>query len=187
VKNAIQQLSERIGLYQPRQIHQPDMKQAGVLIAIKNIEDPHIILTLRSGKLSTHAGEVSFPGGKKDPEDTSIIHTALRETHEEIGIEPKNIEIIGELDQVISRFGYIITPVLGLVKGTPEIIANADEIEAVFDVPLHYFMNHAPSEFLTRDNINVPTYYYQGYKIWGITSFIIVEMMNNHFNASIKF
>src|SRR5690606_40910837 len=92
---------------------QAELAEAGVLVAITNETEPQLLLTRRALHLSTHQGEVAFPGGKRDDTDTSIVMTALREAEEEVALPLQQVQVIGELDQVVSRFGYLVTPVLG--------------------------------------------------------------------------
>lgn len=183
----IQQLPFDIAATPQRKIHQPSMAQAGVLIAFTHEAEPHIVLTLRSSKLAKHSGEVAFPGGKQDPEDDSIITTALREAHEEVGLCPSQVEVLGELHQVFSRFGYVVTPVVGIIKADIELVANPDELESIFKVPVRFFIDNEPDEYFQRGSIKMPTYHFEGYRIWGLTAMMIAEMINNHFGGNIEF
>lgn len=182
----LQQLKRRLVDYQGRIIEQPTMAQAGVLVAITEEDEPKLVLTRRADHLSTHSGEVAFAGGKKDAADPDIVFTALREAHEEIALPSDKVQIIGQLDQVFSRFGYIVTPVVGLVSAEQEYIANPDELDAVFKVPLNFFLENDPDDYFKRGNFAIPSYQFDGYRIWGLTAMMIVEMMNNHFDANIK-
>lgn len=178
-------LQQRLQGRAPRQIHQADLSEAGVLVAITDEPAPHLILTRRAGHLSTHRGEVAFPGGKRDPEDESIIATALREAEEEIHLSPSQVHIIGEMDQVVSRFGYIVTPVLALVEANVELEANLDELDAVFRVPLTLFMDE-PSRYYEVERLKIPSYDFQEFHIWGLTAMMIAEMMNHLWDSKIE-
>jgi 8-oxo-dGTP pyrophosphatase MutT (NUDIX family) len=182
----LEQLKSSLLNYQGRIIEQPTMAEAGVLVAITEEADPHLVLTKRADHLSTHSGEVAFAGGKRDDTDPDIIYTALREAHEEIALPSDNVQIIGQLDQVFSRFGYIVTPVVGLVSPQQKYQANLDELDAVFKVPVRFFLQNEPSGFFERGNFSIPSYDFNGFRIWGLTAMMIVEMMNNHFGANIK-
>ena len=182
----LEQLKSSLLNYQGRIIEQPTMAEAGVLVAITEEADPHLVLTKRADHLSTHSGEVAFAGGKRDDTDPDIIYTALREAHEEIALPSDNVQIIGQLDQVFSRFGYIVTPVVGLVSPQQKYQANLDELDAVFKVPVRFFLQNEPSGFFERGNFSIPSYDFTGFRIWGLTAMMIVEMMNNHFGANIK-
>lgn len=170
----------------PRSIEQPSLAEAAVLVAITEEDEPELILTLRARHLNSHSGEVAFAGGKKDDTDASLIGTALREANEEIGLESDQVTVIGQLDQVVSRYGYLVTPVVGLIPPDVALTANPDELDSVFKVPLDFFLSRDPDEYFERGSFSIPTYYFGEYRIWGLTAMMIVEMMNNHFDADIR-
>lgn len=187
----LDKLRLRIPEYRPRIINGAGMAEAGVLIPVTSIDhEPEIILTLRSNKLSTHSGEVALPGGRRDPGDIDLAYTALRETHEEIGLLPDLVEVVGPLGSLVSRFGIKVTPYVGIVPDVCELTPNEHEVQEIFRVPLSYFMRDE-REMTHRIDYEgrswyVPSYRYEGYKIWGLTSIILVEMMNVAFDARIK-
>ncbi|MBL8321327.1 MAG: CoA pyrophosphatase, partial [Acinetobacter sp.] len=96
--------------------------QAAVLIAVTDEADPKILLTRRSAYLSNHAGEVSFPGGKRDPNDTSNIVAALREAQEETALNPFDVQLLGDLPMQKARNGMLVKPVVGLIPPQVELI-----------------------------------------------------------------
>ncbi len=110
---------------------------------------PELLLTLRAQGLSTHGGEVAFPGGRRDPEDADLISTALREAQEEVGLSPGLVEVVGPLSEVVSRHAVKVTPYVGIVPDYVEYRANADEIDSVFSVPLDFFASD-PREITHR-------------------------------------
>jgi 8-oxo-dGTP pyrophosphatase MutT (NUDIX family) len=181
----LQQLTNSVQQYQARTIDQPSLAQAGVLVAITDELEPHLVLTRRADHLNTHSGEVAFAGGKRDDSDPDIVFTALREAHEEIDLASKDVNIIGQLDQVVSRFGYVVTPIVGLIPADTTFIANPDELDAVFKVPLRFFLETKPHDYFERGSISIPSFHYEGFRIWGLTAMMITEMMNNHLNAEI--
>ena len=140
-----------------------------------------ILLTQRSEQLHSHAGEVSFPGGKQDTQDANSLETALRETHEEIGLPPEKVEIIGTLDQILSLHYYLVTPFVALIPDDFVPIPNTGEIEAVFKVPLTFFMNgdnHWTEEFKTPIATVLAHHFdFQGYDIWGLTAKLILRLL----------
>ncbi|MBB2494562.1 CoA pyrophosphatase [Aquipseudomonas ullengensis] len=165
------------------------LPEAAVLVPLTRSDEPELVLTLRASGLSTHGGEVAFPGGRRDPEDRDLIHTALREAEEEIGLPPGLVEVIGPLSPLVSRFGIRVTPYVGVVPDYVEYRANDDEIAAVFSVPLRFFCED-PREVTHRIDYErhswyVPCYHYEGYKIWGLTAVMIVELVNLLFDAGI--
>mgnify|MGYP005988798519 FL=1 len=181
----LNQLVDSIQQHQARIIDQPSLVQAGVLVAITDEDDPHLVLTRRAGHLTTHSGEVAFAGGKRDETDPDIVYTALREAHEEINLSSHHVNVIGELDQVVSRFGYVVTPIVGIIPADMTFTANLDELDAVFKVPLRFFLETEPDDYFERGKISIPSYHFEGFRIWGLTSMMITEMMNNHLNANI--
>jgi len=184
-QSLLQKLIISIDQYQARTIHQPDLAQAGVLVAITDEADPHLVLTRRAQHFNSHSGEVAFAGGKQDATDPDIVFTALREAHEEINLSAQHVKIIGPLDQVVSRFGYVVTPIVGLIPADVEFIANPDELDAIFKVPLRFFLESEPHDYFERGNISIPSFHYDGFRIWGLTAMMITEMVNNHLNANI--
>jgi 8-oxo-dGTP pyrophosphatase MutT (NUDIX family) len=154
------------------------LKSAAILLPIIDIEGSlEILLTKRSTHLTTHAGEICFPGGGSEKNDTDVSMTALRETKEEIGLKESDIKIIGKLPPVPTFTGYIIHPVVGILLGSPEILIDRSEVESYFTVPLTFFMNHKnKKEGLWETNdIQLPIveYQYQNHRIWGATAMII--------------
>ncbi|MWV11530.1 CoA pyrophosphatase [Aquipseudomonas campi] len=165
------------------------LPEAAVLLPLTRSDEPELVLTLRASGLSTHGGEVAFPGGRRDPEDRDLIHTALREAEEEVGLPPGLVEMIGPLSPLVSRFGIKVTPYVGVVPDFVEYRANDDEIAAVFAVPLRFFCDD-PREVTHRIDYEgrswyVPCYHYDNYKIWGLTAVMIVELVNLVFDAGI--
>ncbi|MFC5498983.1 CoA pyrophosphatase [Caenimonas terrae] len=116
---------------------------ASVLVPIVTRQRPMVILTERTTHLSTHSGQVAFPGGKRDDTDTDAVHTALREAHEEIGLEHGFVEVIGELPTYTTGSKFIITPVIALVRPEHVLTLNAYEVADAFEVPLEFLMNPA--------------------------------------------
>ncbi|WP_090045445.1 CoA pyrophosphatase [Limnohabitans sp. 2KL-27] len=102
-----------------------------------------VLLTQRANHMSTHSGQIAFPGGKVDPQDASRHATALREAHEEVGLDPCHVQVIGELPVYVTGTSFWVTPVIGLVTPGFELRPNADEVQDVFEVPLDFLMNPA--------------------------------------------
>ena len=116
---------------------------AAVLVPIVLREQPTVLLTVRSAKLSTHSGQVAFPGGKRDPQDVSAEATALREAHEEVGLAPRNVEVLGRLPVYVTGTAFNITPVVALVHPQPSYFPNPGEVADLFEVPLSILLNPA--------------------------------------------
>ncbi|MBC9249656.1 coenzyme A pyrophosphatase [Pseudomonas alcaligenes] len=186
----LDELLQRVRSHSPRILpgdgRQPE---AAVLVPLTRSDDPELVLTLRASDLSTHGGEVAFPGGRRDATDPDLAFTALREAEEEVGLPPGLVEIVGPLSPLVSRFGIRVTPYVGVVPDYVEYRPNDDEIAAVFSVPLRFFCED-PREVTHRIDYQghswyVPCYHYNGYKIWGLTAVMIVELVNLVFDAGI--
>ncbi|MEO6626308.1 MAG: CoA pyrophosphatase [Burkholderiaceae bacterium] len=116
---------------------------AAVLVPIVMRDRPTVLLTERASHLSTHSGQIAFPGGKHDVDDSDMVATALREAHEEVGLAPEFIRVIGQLPIYVTGTAFVITPVVALIRDGFALKPSAHEVEAVFEVPLHFLMNPA--------------------------------------------
>ncbi|TBU98070.1 CoA pyrophosphatase [Stutzerimonas kirkiae] len=187
----LEKLIQRVRDYSPHlMVTSSRYPEAAVLMPVTRSDDPELVLTLRASGLSTHGGEVAFPGGRRDPEDSDFISTALREAEEEVGLPPGMVEIIGPLSSLVSTYGIHVTPVVGIVPDYVEYRANDDEIASVFSVPLSFFCQD-PREFTHRIDYQgqswyVPCYRYEDYQIWGLTAIMIVELVNLVYDAGIE-
>jgi 8-oxo-dGTP pyrophosphatase MutT (NUDIX family) len=118
--------------------------QAAVLVPIvQRAQGPAVLLTERTAHLSTHSGQVAFPGGRVDPEDANIVAAALREAWEEVGLSAQFIEVLGSLPTYTTVSSFIVTPVVALVQPDFELTINPYEVAEAFEVPLAYLMNPA--------------------------------------------
>ena len=126
-----------------RPISSRPLAHAAVLVPIVIRDRPMVILTERTTHLSTHSGQVAFPGGKRDESDTDAAHTALREAHEEIGLEQRFVEVIGQMPTYTTGSQFVITPVVALVRPEHALQLNAYEVANAFEVPLEFLMNPA--------------------------------------------
>jgi 8-oxo-dGTP pyrophosphatase MutT (NUDIX family) len=164
-------------------------REAGVLVALTECADPEVVLTLRSPYLSTHSGEISFPGGKRDPEDPDLLATAMREAEEEIALSPGQVDIIGSLGQVVSKHHLQVTPWVGVISPSLPLTANPGEIAEIYRVPLSFLLDPANRrmdrlEFAGQTRF-VPAWPWQGEVIWGLTAYILTELLNVGFDAAI--
>lgn len=154
------------------------LRPAAVLIAVENTTtEPRIILTQRASTLKHHAGQVAFPGGKRDEQDANLEETALREADEEIGLRPENVQILGRLPTHETVTGFSVTPVLGMIRAEFDPKPDHNEVAEVFSAPLHHVTSSA--QFLVqgrrwrgqqRRYYTVP---YGPYYIWGATARIL--------------
>ncbi|MDB5871703.1 MAG: hypothetical protein JWQ07_1145 [Ramlibacter sp.] len=130
-------------VWSERKFAEREPARASVLVPVVMRERPMVILTERTTHLSTHSGQVAFPGGKRDDTDTDEAHTALREAQEEIGLAPSQVEVIGQMPTYTTGTRFIITPVVALVKPDHQLTLNAFEVADAFEVPLEFLMNPA--------------------------------------------
>ncbi len=148
---------------------------AAVLVALIVRNDGiKVLLTKRSSNLKHHAGQISFPGGRVDSQDESSQHTALREIHEEVGIHPNNIKIIGELDEYIVGTGFLVKPFIGIIKPPIKFVKQEQEVAEIFEVPLDFLI--APNNFsrYSKKFNGIPRKHFaitwKNYFIWGATA-----------------
>lgn len=160
--------------------HSEDPILAAVLIAITDRAEPGVILTQRPETMRKHAGQVAFPGGRKDDGDADLIVAALREAEEEVAMPPSAVSIIGTTDPYHTVTGYRVTPVLGVVAADLPLAANADEVAAIFEVPLSFLLdpaNHTVQEVDWNDSkrryIEI---IWNDRRIWGATAAMIVNL-----------
>ena len=152
-----------------------NLREAAVLVPIlMRPEGYSVLLTRRADTLRNHTGQVSFPGGRRDPEDISLAACALREAEEEVGLPASHVEIIGYLDDYPTTTRYRVTPVVALVTPPAAFAFDAGEVAEVFEVPLSVLLDRRryESKILTKDGINVPFFEinHQGHRIWGATA-----------------
>jgi 8-oxo-dGTP pyrophosphatase MutT (NUDIX family) len=148
-----------------------------------------ILFTKRSSNLSTHSGEVSFPGGKWEEQDESLFDTAVRESYEEIGLKQNNMIKLGSLNFLLSRHKVEVNPFVGYLK-TKQVFEGNYEIDTIFTVPISFLTNPdniSYKEFNRRDlKVSIPSWVYNGNHIWGLTAMITADFLNICFNASIN-
>jgi 8-oxo-dGTP pyrophosphatase MutT (NUDIX family) len=120
-------------------------------------------LLRRSASLRRHAGQVAFPGGRRDAGDASLQETALREAHEEVGLHPSRVDVLGALDALPTITGYVIAPYVGWIDGDDPLVANPSEVERVFSVPLGRFLDKPDGDGWRAG------YAVDGENVWGAT------------------
>ena len=157
------------------------LKPAGVLIPIIERDvGLTVLLTQRSAELKHHAAQVSFPGGRMEDSDTDILAAALRETHEEVGIAPQEISVIGFLDPMPTVTGYAVTPVVGLLSEPADLIVDTSEVEYAFEVPLLFLLDKSNQRAAEREfhgkKMPIIEFVYEDKRIWGATAFMLVNL-----------
>jgi 8-oxo-dGTP pyrophosphatase MutT (NUDIX family) len=157
-----------------------EIRPAAVLVPVVRREgELTVLFTRRTAHLNDHAGQISFPGGRAEPGDSSAAETALRETAEEIGLAASRVEILGNLYQYLTVTGYRVTPVVGLVTPPLELQPDRFEVAEVFEVPLEFLLdpsNHQRNSVVhdgqRRRYFAVP---YRQYYIWGATAGMLMN------------
>jgi 8-oxo-dGTP pyrophosphatase MutT (NUDIX family) len=154
----------------------PDVRPAAVLIAVTERPEPGVLLTHRPQTMRAHPGQVAFPGGKLEPGEDAVA-AALREAREELGIEARDVRVIGASDRFVTGSGFDVTPVLGLVPPDLPIRPDPREVSGWFEAPLRFILddaNHVQKigEFRGRERPYLEIDW-QGHRIWGVTAAII--------------
>jgi 8-oxo-dGTP pyrophosphatase MutT (NUDIX family) len=156
-------------------------REAAVLMPVFEEDgEPHFLLTLRTEEVETHKGQISFPGGMRDG-DESLEITALRETWEEIGIEEGKIEILGRFHDYVSSTDYHVVPFVGYVRSPFQVVPQPTEVAEVLTVPFRAFFDperlRTEKMMLRGKLIDVHFYSYNSYQIWGLTARIIKDFL----------
>ena len=155
-------------------------RTATVLLALRDGAQS-LVFTVRTDDLSSHAGQVAFPGGGADPGDADAVATALRESREEIGLDPADVVPLGYLDNFETISGYRITPVVARIAGQARLKASPDEVAEVFEVPLAFFLDPANLRRYTMEfrghRREMVEFVHGGHRIWGATAAILLNLL----------
>ncbi|MCO4837787.1 MAG: CoA pyrophosphatase [Oceanospirillaceae bacterium] len=184
-------IAQKLAQQAPRVLTAKSQISAAVLVAITDDDiNPHVILTRRAKHMPTHKGQIAFPGGKAEDDDKDLTTTALREAREEIALRPESVAVVGRMGQVLSRHGFVVTPIVGVVPASvvSELIPNLGELDRIFTVPLQFIIDgpRVMDALPLADGVNqVPSFYYDDYRIWGMTAFILAEFVNLVYDARI--
>jgi 8-oxo-dGTP pyrophosphatase MutT (NUDIX family) len=151
------------------------LKPAAVLVPLVARENGMtVLLTRRTSHLNNHAGQISFPGGRVDDNDRDAEHTALRETEEEIGLDSRQIDIVGRLEDYIVGTGYLVSPIVGMIEPPFDLDPHDHEVAEVFEAPLDYVLDPDNFERHSRQYEGSERFYFAvtwgDYYIWGATA-----------------
>lgn len=167
----------------------PRRADAAVLLAITQEEQPRVLLTRRASHMRHHAGEVSFPGGRREAGDTSNIVVALREAFEETGLNPFQVELLGELPSQRAKSGLWVKPIVGLIPPDVILVPQPDEIERIFYVELMHIIKAQPLPYpvqLNQQQYYMPSFQLDNEIIWGLTARILVSLFRRGLRHSIE-
>jgi len=168
-----QQIKEILRCHKKRIIADKNFKASAVLIPLfHNQGQYYILFNERSEQIGFHKGQVCFPGGTREPSDSSLLQTALREAEEEISLRAEDVEILGELDDITTlTSNYVISPFVAFISTTPALRTDGREVRRTFSVPLSFLMDETNFKQDSR------SYEYEGHIIWGATARILRQFI----------
>ena len=182
----IQQLRQSLAAHQPKRIHRDGMLRAAVLIPLYERDGfHHLLLQVRTELVEHHKGQISFPGGAEDEGDVDLLMTALRETEEEIGLAREDVEVFGQLDDIVTISDFVVTPYVGLVTRTAPypFAPSGFEVAELLEVPVPHLLhpdtlNLEPVPW--RDGlVPPPSYSFGEHVIWGATGLLMQRMLEH--------
>jgi 8-oxo-dGTP pyrophosphatase MutT (NUDIX family) len=181
----LEAIRQAVASHRPRRIQPEGRPEAAVLLLVYEVHgEPHILFTLRTHLVETHKGQISFPGGAADPEDDDLRLTALRETYEELGVRPDDVEVVGQLDDSPSISGFMVTPYVGFIRGPVPypFRPNHHEVAELIEVPLSHLMDRANVTEEVRHidgrDLVMYSYLFRGHVIWGLTARILKQFLD---------
>lgn len=163
-------------------VHGKPCREAAVLVLFFPLQgEPALVLTVRHADLRQHAGQIAFPGGRRDPGET-LMETALREAREEIGLETDAVEILGRLTPLyIPPSNFCVTPFVGAVRHVPDLLPQDAEVEVILHVPVSHLLDpgmHLREPWtLHGRRVVVPYFAVDDYKVWGATAMMLAELL----------
>lgn len=164
-------------------------REAAVLVAFCECRQ-YCLLTLRSEQMRQHGGEVAFPGGMQDGGDETLIATALRETHEEVGVPPSSVKVLQVLPPRFTRQGTRVTPILGEIPFSTPLVACSRELAGVFWLPLEWIIEdrRERTDIFTLQGREywAPVYRFEAYEIWGFTARLLADVVSREFGVDIR-
>lgn len=156
-------------------------RAAAVLIGIRDDREQNVVLTVRTDTLQQHAGQVAFPGGRVEDVDRDAVATALRESHEEIGLDARKVTPLGFLDTFETISGYSVTPVVARIDADAVLRPDPGEVAEVFEVPFAFFLDPGNLRRYTMEfrghRRDMVEFLHAGYRIWGVTAAILLNLL----------
>ena len=161
-------------------LEQNNIRAAVLVPLVERADGWFVVLTLRSADLADHAGQISLPGGRIEPEDVSPMDAALREAEEEIGLSRDYVELAGRLDTWLTGTGFEVTPIVGLVRPPPPYAPDPVEVAEVFEVPLAFILDKRNHQWRSRELAGKQRFFwaipYLNRNIWGATAGMLVNL-----------
>lgn len=189
----LERIRQALAEYIPHRLECGNATPAAILILVYDRDgEAHILFTERTHQVEHHKGQISFPGGARAESDDCVETTALRETAEEIGVQPEDVEIIGQLDDMLTISNFLVTPYVGILKTNsayPFVINHAEypfvinhhEVVEVVQVPLPHLLDDRNLELEVRQykgkQVLTPAYTYDGHRIWGATARMLRQLL----------
>ncbi|MEX2226995.1 MAG: CoA pyrophosphatase [Dehalococcoidia bacterium] len=183
-ENSLPHIRDRMQAYDPAYIEDPSLARAAVLLPLYELDGSlHVLFTRRSELVEHHKGQISFPGGAHDATDRDLRHTATRETWEEIGVVEDHIELIGQLDEMITVSNFLVRPFVGriTVPGPYAFSHSEVEVAEILEVPLDHLRDPANTVAELRNyqgrDVMMYSYAWREHLIWGATARILREFL----------
>ena len=161
-----------------RTIVDPSLTPAAVMLLLYPKDGEYcILLNKRTDQVEHHKGEISFPGGRKDDDDATLLDTAIRETHEEMGIRPVDVEVLGQIDDTPTNSGYLMSTFVGTIPYPYRFRPSQIEVAELLEIPIPTLMG--PKSFRYRTwtvdgrPVEYPEYSYRGHTVWGATAKVL--------------
>ena len=181
IRNCIERGDHPSFFEEPFEEFKGPVMRAAVLVPLVYIVDEwHLLFTRRTDSVDHHKGQVSFPGGRTDPEDESQVATALRETYEEIGVQAADIHVLGSLGEYLTVSNYLVTPVVGILPWPYTFNIHTIEVGRVFTIPLYWLADPHHHQEMVRQETGrglITFLPYDGELLWGITARITVNFL----------
>lgn len=179
---ALGRLREMLGRRASIAIDAPELRRACVLVPlIRTNGSWSLLFTRRAENLAAHSGQIAFPGGGVEPGE-ELPDAAIREAHEEVGIPPAVVELIGRLDDVVTNSGFLVTPFVGVIHEPIEYVMQESEVVEVFEVPVDALLDPSEPEvrYVVHGNREYPAYFYPygRYEIWGLTGRMLKSFLD---------
>ncbi len=179
-----EQLRTALASYEPGRTDRREAKPAAALLLLYERDDGlHVLFQERSHQVEHHKGEISFPGGARDETDSSAAFTALRETEEEVGVAPRDVDLLGELDEIWTRSDFRLRTFVGWLREWPYAFEFEPlEVASLLEVPLDHLTDPTTLVDDVREidgrSVVLPSYYWGEHRIWGATARILTNFLD---------